>query len=88
MYSLNNRLQMDARKGSCAIANEIESQSQGQLETVEVKTGNEMLDHFEPWYFGLAFFMMFTYCTGMPDMPAFMKRQRHRRSGDAPRIED
>jgi len=46
-----------------------------------------MIEQFEPWYFGIAFAFCFKYCTGMPDMPIFAKRPRHRRSDDAPRIE-
>ena len=32
---------------------------------------NEMLDQFEPWYFGVAFAFCFKYCTGMPYMQNF-----------------
>ena len=52
-----------------------------------LSTGSTMIDQFEPWYFGIAFAFCFKYCTGMPDMPAFAKRPRHRRKPDAPRIE-
>ena len=52
-----------------------------------VTTGNAMVDQFEPWYFGVAFAFLFKYCTGMPDMPAFLRKTRYRRKGDAPRIE-
>eukprot|EP00959_Pyramimonas_sp_CCMP1952_P379234 7943946-Pyramimonas_sp.AAC.1 len=45
------------------------------------------MDQFEPWYFGVAFALVFKYCTGMPDCPEFMKRPRHRRKDDAPRVE-
>ena len=30
---------------------------------------------------------MFSYCTAMPDPPALMRRSRHRRDTDAPRVE-
>ena len=50
-----------------------------------VKTANVMLDQFELFYFAFAF--VFTYATGMPDMPAFMHRPRPRRERQAPRIE-
>ena len=50
-------------------------------------TGNAMIDQFQPWYFGVAFAFSFKYCTGMPDMPVFAQRPRHRRPEDAPRIE-
>ena len=52
-----------------------------------VRTGNAMIDQFQPWYFGVAFAFIFKYCTGMPDMPAFMKRPRYRRKDGAPRVE-
>ena len=52
-----------------------------------MKTGNVMIDQFVPWYFGIAFAFIFTYNTGFPDMPAFTRRPRYRRSPDAPRIE-
>ena len=48
---------------------------------------NNMVDHFNSWYFGIAFSFLFKYCTGMPDMPAFAEKERFRRSEDAPRIE-
>ena len=35
----------------------------------------------------MAFAFIFKYCTGMPDMPAFVEKSRHRRGDDAPRIE-
>ena len=50
-------------------------------------TGSALLDQFQPWYFGVAFAFIFKYCTGMPDMPAFVEKARYRRSDDAPRIE-
>ena len=54
---------------------------------VVVITGSAMIDQFNPWYFGVAFAFLFKYCTGMPDMPAFAEKTRHRRADDAPRIE-
>ena len=50
-------------------------------------TGNNLVDQFNPWYFGIAFAFLFKYCTGMPDMPAFAEKHRYRRRADAPRIE-
>ena len=52
-----------------------------------MKTGNEMLDQSQPYLFGVAFSFIFSYCTAMPDPPAFMRRPRHRRTDDAPRVE-
>ena len=46
-----------------------------------------MLDQFQPYDFGFAFSFIFSYCTAMPDPPAFMRRPRHRRKDDAPRVE-
>ena len=53
----------------------------------EVKTGNATLYQFQPYDFGVAFSFIFSYCTAMPDPPAFMRRPRHRRKDDAPRVE-
>ena len=58
-----------------------------RAQRLEVKTGNERLDQFQPYYFGVAFSFIFSYCTAMPDPPAFMRRPRHRRKDDAPRVE-
>ena len=58
-----------------------------QTECIAVKTGNQMIDQFVPICFGIAFAFIFTYNAGMPDMPAWAKRSRHRRATDAPRIE-
>ena len=52
-----------------------------------MSTGSALLDQFQPWYFGVAFAFIFKFCTGMPDMPAFCEKVRHRRKDDAPRIE-
>ena len=58
-----------------------------RAQRLEVKTGNEMLHQFQPYCFGVAFSLIFSYCTAMPDPPAFMRRPRHRRKDDAPRVE-
>ena len=50
-------------------------------------TGAAMQPQFKPWYFGVAFAFLFKYGVGMPDMPEWSKDPRHRRSGDAPRVE-
>ena len=36
--------------------------------TIEVRTGNIMVDQFQPMYFGIAFVFCFKYCTGCPDV--------------------
>ena len=46
-----------------------------------------MLDQYQLYDFGVAFSFIFSYCTAMPDPPAFMRRPRHRRTDDAPRVE-
>ena len=46
-----------------------------------------MIDQFEPWYFGVAFAYCFKYCIGMPDMPSFAQRPRHRRDDNAPEVD-
>ena len=58
-----------------------------RVDRIRVRTGNTMIDQFEPWYFGVAFAFLFKYCTGMPDCPEFMKRPRYRRENGAPRVE-
>ena len=54
---------------------------------VAVSAGNVMIDQFKPWYYGVAFAFMFSFCTGMPDCPAFQESQRYRRQYGAPRVE-
>ena len=46
-----------------------------------------MLDQIHPYDVGVAISLIFIYCTAMPDPPAFMRRPRHRRTDDAPRVE-
>ena len=53
----------------------------------EIATGNELVDQFEPWYFGVAFAFMLKYCTGMPDTPKFMRKPRYTRKDGAPYVE-
>ena len=54
-----------------------------------LRTGNKLLDQFQPKYFGMAFPYVFKskYCTGMPDPPAWSAKPRFRRQQDAPRVE-
>ena len=54
---------------------------------MEVRTGNVMIDQFEPLYFSVAFSFIFTYQAGMPDMPSFAKHPRYRRGDSAPRLD-
>jgi hypothetical protein len=49
--------------------------------------GNQMMDQFEPWYFGVAFAFCFKYCSGMPDLCHFGKVRRHRRKEAAPQVD-
>jgi hypothetical protein len=60
-----------------------------KAERIDMKTGNGILDQFQPYDVGVAFFFffIFSYCPAMPDSPAFMRRPRHRRTDDAPRVE-
>ena len=58
-----------------------------RAERVEMKTGNELLGLLRPYYVGVAFYFIVSYCTAMPDPPAFMRRPRHRRKDYAPRVE-
>jgi len=50
-------------------------------------TGNNMIDQFNSWYFGIAFAFVFKYFTGMPDMLQFAEKQRYRREVKVSRIE-
>ena len=58
-----------------------------KVERLAVITGNQLIDQFQPWYFGIAFAFLFKYCIGMPDMPQWSRKPRYRRNTDAPRIE-
>jgi hypothetical protein len=58
-----------------------------QSSKIAVSSGNSMIDQFKPWYYGVAFAFMFSYCTGMPDHVAFQETQRYRRQEHAPRVE-
>lgn len=58
-----------------------------RCQRLEARTGNVMVDQFQPLYFSIAFSFIFTYQAGMPDMPAFAKHPRHRRDDSAPRID-
>jgi hypothetical protein len=64
-----------------------EQQAGATVERLCATTGNQLVDQFEPWYFGVAFAFVFKYCLGMLDMPAFTRRNRWRRTADAPRVE-
>ena len=57
------------------------------VQTLKIKTGQQVLDQFEPWYFGVAFAFVFKYCLGMPDLPAWSKKPRWRRPQSAPHPE-
>ena len=52
-----------------------------------VTTGNELVDQFQPWYFGVAAAFSFSFLTGMPDLPEFKEGERFRRCDGAPRVE-
>ena len=45
--------------------------TKGRATKVAVSAGNSMLDQFKPWYYGVAFAFMFSFCSGMPDYPHF-----------------
>ena len=64
-----------------------EQEAGATVERLCATTGNKLVDQFEPWYFGVAFAFVFKYCLGMPDMPVFTRRNRWRRTADAPRVE-
>ena len=52
-----------------------------------MSSGTAMQPQFKPWYFGVAFSFLFKFGVGMPDMPEWSKHPRHRRTGDAPRVD-
>ena len=52
-----------------------------------VYPGRQMMNQFEPWFFGVAFPFCFKYGVGMPDMPEWQENARHRRGQAAPRVE-
>ena len=63
-----------------------EAADAGGLDRVRVTTGQELVDQFEPWYFGVAFAFLFKYCTGMPDPPEWSKKESWRRQGSDPHV--
>ena len=70
-----------------AVIVEREQRKSRRVERLVASTGNQLVDQFRPWYFGIAFAFLFKYCIGMPDPPAFTDKPRHRRPAHAPRIE-
>ena len=66
---------------------DLSSSDDFRSERLEVRSGNVMIDKYQRYYFGVAFSFIFSYCTAMPDPPAFMRKPRHRRELDAPRVE-
>ncbi|CAJ1429954.1 unnamed protein product, partial [Effrenium voratum] len=63
-----------------------EAADAGRLDRVRVTTGQELVDQFEPWYFGVAFAFLFKYCTGMPDPPEWSNKARWRRQSSDPHV--
>ena len=59
---------------------------QSRVERYAVRTGNTLVDQFEPWYYGIAFGFLFKHCIGMPDPPSFMNKSRYRRDCNEPRV--
>ena len=45
--------------------------SDPQVDGKSIATGNAMLGQSNVWYVGVALSVLFKYCAGMPDMPAF-----------------
>ena len=39
------------------------------------RTGSELVDAFDPWFFGVAFAFCFPYCVGLPDPPACFEKE-------------
>ena len=57
------------------------------VERIGVNTGNDLIDQFDPIYWGTAFAFTCSYSGGFPDMLAFCHKPLCRRPGSAPRIE-
>ena len=74
-------------KASKEKENDAGDDKDARLECIGVETGSHLIDQFESVYFGIAFSFIFSYNCGFPDMPAFSKKARYRRSDDAPQIE-
>ena len=73
-----------ARQNLCYITTPAESHHWARY---VVKTGNVIMNQFEPWYFGVAFAFCFKFCAGMPDMPDWSKTPRHLRKEGAPSVQ-
>lgn len=59
--------------------------------TLEVRTGNKLVDQFQPCYFAIAFCFCFKYATAWPDNAHFAKKTvedepLRRRATDAPKV--
>ena len=78
------RLMQRTRQGQEALTEAVHTNA--TVERMRVTTGNQMLDQFEPWYCGVAFAFLFTYCIGMPDLPEFGTESSYRRHGDNPKV--
>ena len=74
-------------RGAAGVLKRPASAAGKQPVKVAVSAGNVMVDQFKPWYYGVAFAFLFSFCTGMPDYPAFQEKQRYRRVENAPRVE-
>ena len=70
-----------------AAAARLPASATSKVAKIAVSTGDSMMNQFQPWYYGVAFAFMFSYCTGMPDYAEFQETQRYRRQADAPRVE-
>ena len=62
------------------------------IPSVEVRTGNVMVDQFQPFYFAVAFSFCFKYCTGCPDVANTVNKdsirgdRRHQGDPNAPHV--
>ena len=75
-------------KGQTGVVKEARRANEtGNAAKVAVSAGNAMVDQFKPWYYGVAFAFMFSFCTGMPDYIEFQETERYRRQQNAPRVE-
>ena len=79
--ALNDMVQSACRKGG----------DRSSVPTIEVRTGNVMLDQFQPLYFAVAFVFCFKYCTACPDIMKAMQTEmvgdrRHIAEPNAPNV--
>ena len=69
-----------------------EEHAAAAAQTLEVRTGNKLVDQFHPGYFAIAFCFCFKYATAWPDNKDFTKQEDEnqappRRDSEAPKVD-